>query len=291
MNATSGTVVKPTSGGGAKVLMIVAVLIGVLLAAALIYAFWLALQESPDNPWAAFVVSQLFLGYHSAVFAVGAIVWVLGTAIFALELYGRTPTRQGLKRSGMGVASWSVLDVALAALSAAVYGGLLTATAPIVLVPGFTWLRPANALAPLFGMFFGIPGCIGVAFGNLLADIFGGFFGVGSFGGFIGNFLIAYLPFKLVRDHSFSTATSIGEFYVWGVITQAFVSAIYICWWLDAAQMLVGLPLFVIWGIIAPIILTNNIVVNAVLSPVLGRVLYPLIKGRGLYWKDRVRTT
>ncbi|MEM1522068.1 MAG: hypothetical protein QXU69_03535, partial [Thermofilaceae archaeon] len=128
-------------------------------------------------------------------------------------------------------------------------------------------------------------------FGNLLADIFGGFFGVGSFGGFIGNFLIAYLPFKLVQDHSFSTATSIGEFYVWGVIAQAFVSAIYICWWLDAAQMLVGLPLFVIWGIIAPIILTNNIVVNAVLSPVLGRVLWPLIKGRGLYWKDRVRTT
>jgi len=274
---------------GARAALILAVAVGLLLAAALVYAFWLAVRQSPENPWAAFIVSQIFTGYHQAVFAIGAVVWVLGTALFALELAGWTPTRRGLKPSGMGVRNWSVLDTALAALSAAVYGALLTATAPIVIVPGFTWLRPANALAPLFGMFFGVPGCLGAAIGNLIADIFGGFFGVGSFGGFIGNFLIAYLPYKFVRDHSFSTAASIGEFYLWGVIVQAFVSAIYICWWLDVAEQVVGLPLFVIWGIIAPTILTNNIVVNAVLSPVLGRVLWPLVKGRGLYWKDRIR--
>jgi len=280
----------PSAGGGVKVAMLLAVIVGLLLAAALVYAFWLAIQQNPENPWVAFVISQVFTGYHDLIFAIGAVVWILGTAIFILELAGRTPTRRGLKPSGMGVLSWSVLDTALAALSAAVYGALLTATAPIVIVPGFTWLRPANALAPLFGMFFGIPGCVGVAIGNLIADIFGGFFGVGSFGGFIGNFLIAYLPYKFVRDHSFSTASSIGEFYLWGVIAQALVSAIYICWWLDVAEQMVGLPLFVTWGIIAPTILTNNIVVNAVLSPVLGRLLWPLVKGRGLYWRDRVRT-
>lgn len=54
-------------------------------------------------------------------------------------------------------------------------------------------------------------------------------------------------------------------------------------------QWAVGLPMFVTWGIIAPTILSNNITVNAVLSPILGRILYPLVKGRGLYWKDRVR--
>jgi hypothetical protein len=46
----------------------------------------------------------------------------------------------------------------------------------------------------------------------LIADIVGGFFGVGSFGGFIGNFLIAYLPYKFVRDHGSSSTSSIGEF-------------------------------------------------------------------------------
>ncbi|ABL77418.1 conserved hypothetical protein [Thermofilum pendens Hrk 5] len=178
--------------------------------------------------------------------------------------------------------------MALVALSAAVYGGLLAATAPITIVPGFTWLRPGNALAPLFGMFFGIPGCLGAAIGNLLADILSGYFGVGSFGGFIGNFLIAYIPFKFVRDHSFGSASSIGEFYIWGVIVQAFVSAIYICWWLDVMQSVVGLPVFVIWAVIATSILINNITVNAVLSPILGVILFPLVKSRGLYWKDRV---
>lgn len=93
----------------------------------------------------------------------------------------------------------------------------------------------------------------------------------------------------MVRDHSFASTSSIGEFYLWGVIVQAFYSAIYICWWLDFAESMVGLPLFVTWGIIAPTILLNNVTVNAVLSPLLGRVLFPMVKGRGLYWRDRVR--
>jgi energy-coupling factor transport system substrate-specific component len=163
--------------------MVLAVIAGLAVAAAVVYDFWRALTVNPENPWAEFTLSKIFFGYRNLMFAVGAVVWVLGTAIFVLELAGRT--------------------------------------APIVFVPGFTWLRPANALAPLFGMFFGIPGCLGAAIGNLIADIVGGFFGVGSFGGFIGNFLIAYLPYKFVRDHSFSSASSIGEFYVWGVLAQA----------------------------------------------------------------------
>ncbi|MCC6059197.1 MAG: QueT transporter family protein [Thermofilum sp.] len=273
----------------AKTLSVLAVIVGLAITAFIVYAFYEALRTKPQNPFEAFVISKAFLGAYPVVYAVGAAIWILGTVVFLLELAGYTPSLRGLRKSGMGVASWSVIDLALAALSAAVYGALLVATAPLVIFPGFTWLRPANSLAPLFGMFFGIPGCVGVAIGNLIADIVGGYFGVGSIGGFIGNFLIAYLPYKFVRDHSFSTSASIGEFYLWGVLAQAFVSALYICWWLDFMQWAVGLPMFVTWGIIAPTILSNNITVNAVLSPILGRILYPLVKGRGLYWKDRVR--
>lgn len=272
----------------ARAVYAAAVAAGLAVAAAVVWAFAQALAASPENPWAAFPISQAFLAARGALLILGGVIWALGTAAFVMELAGYTVTRRGLRRTGMGVASWSVVDVALTALSAAVYGGLLFATAPIVLVPGFTWLRPANALAPLFGMFFGLPGCLGAAIGNLIADILGGFFGVGSIGGFVGNFLIAYLPYKFVRDHSFSTAPSIGEFYVWGVLGQAIVSAIYICWWLDVMQAFIGLPVFVIWGIIAPIIFSNNVIVTATLSPVLGRALFPLIKARGLYWRDRL---
>lgn len=272
-----------------KLINIIAIAAGLLVAAFIVYAFYDAYRANPQDPFKEFIISKAFLTYHSAVFALGAAVWIAGTLVFLLELAGYTLTPQGLRKSGMGVAQWSVIDQALAALSAAVYGALLVATAPLVIFPGFTWLRPANSLAPLFGMFFGIPGCFGAALGNLIADIVGGYFGVGSIGGFVGNFLIAYLPYKLVRDHTFSTTTSIGEFYVWGVLVQAIVSAVYICWWLDLTQNIIGLPIFVTWGVIAPTILSNNVVVNAILSPILGRVLYPLIKGRGLYWRDRIR--
>lgn len=280
----------PEEARPSKAIYLIAVAIGLILVVAVVWLFAQALTESPENPWAVFPISQAFLGARDAMLVIGGIVWILGTAAFLLELAGYTVTREGLKKTGMGIASWGVVDIALTALSAAVYGGLLFATAPIVLVPGFTWLRPANALAPLFGMFFGIPGCLGAAIGNLIADILGGFFGVGSIGGFVGNFLIAYLPYKFVRDHSFTTASSIGEFYVWGVIGQAIVSAVYICWWLDVMQAFVGLPIFVVWGVIAPIIFSNNVVVTAILSPILGRALFPLISARGLYWKQRIKT-
>ena len=280
----------PEEAKPGKAVYVIAVVVGLALVVAVVWLFAQALAVNPENPWAAFPISQIFLGARDAMLVIGGLVWILGTAAFLLELAGYTVTREGLKKTGMGIASWGVVDVALTALSAAVYGGLLFATAPIVLVPGFTWLRPANALAPLFGMFFGIPGCLGAAIGNLIADILGGFFGVGSIGGFVGNFLIAYLPYKFVKDHSFTTASSIGEFYVWGVIGQAIVSAVYICWWLDVMQAFVGLPIFVIWGVIAPIIFSNNVVVTAILSPILGRALFPLISARGLYWRQRIKT-
>ncbi|UNQ73002.1 QueT transporter family protein [Infirmifilum sp. NZ] len=272
-----------------KALYYTALVIGLIIAIVIIYEFWVAVATNPKDPWSVFPISRFFTEFTDAMFYIGAFIWLIGTAVFLVELAGYTVTARGLKKTGQGVGDWGVIDIALAALSAAVYGALLAATAPITIVPGFTWLRPANSLAPLFGMFFGIPGAVGVAFGNLIADILGGYFGVGSIGGFVGNFLIAYIPYKFVKDHSFKTAASLGEFYVWGVIVQAIVSAIYICWWLHAMQAVVGLPLFVIWGIIAPSILSNNIAVNAILSPILGVLLYPFVKGRGLYWKDRVK--
>lgn len=272
-----------------KLFSLAVVALGLLLTALIVYAFIDAYRANPKDPFSEFIISKVLLSSHPLVYAVGALVWILGTLVFLLELSGFTLTLHGLRKTGFGVGSWSVVDIALVALSAAVYGALLISTAPLVIFPGFTWLRPANSLAPLFGMFFGIPGCFGAALGNLIADMVGGFFGVGSIGGFIGNFLIAYLPYKFVRDQTFATSSSIGEFYLWGVIVQAVVSALYICWWLDVMQGVVGLPLFVTWGAIAPSIILNNLVVTAVLSPILGRILYPLIKGRGLYWRDRAR--
>lgn len=66
----------------------------------------------------------------------------------------------------------------------------------MVLVEGFTEVRPVNAVPVPAGLFFGPVAGIACAFGNLLADCFGQL-APSSVVGFIGNFLAAYLPFKL----------------------------------------------------------------------------------------------
>ena len=35
------------------------------------------------------------------------------------------------------------------------------------IIPGFTDIRPVSMLQPIYGIFFGIPGCIAFAVGNL----------------------------------------------------------------------------------------------------------------------------
>lgn len=211
--------------------------------------------------------------------------WFVGTFFFISELLGYTLRKGKLVKQ---IIKWDSIDVATAALAAAIYGGGLLATAGLVIIPGFTWIRPANMLAPIFGMLFGIPGAVGVAFGNLIADAFGGFFSVGSIGGFIGNFLIAYIPYKFMRDHSIRSSRSVFEYYFWAVIVSSFWVAVYISWWLHIAQPLVGLPPIFIWGFFAPFVYINNSLVTAIAGPIVAYVLYPIVKRWGLYWADRI---
>ena len=66
----------------------------------------------------------------------------------------------------------------------------------MVLVEGFTEVRPVNAIPPVAGLAFGPIGAIACGAGNLVADLFGGF-GWSSILGVAGNFIAAYLPYRL----------------------------------------------------------------------------------------------
>ncbi|MCL2003950.1 MAG: QueT transporter family protein [Oscillospiraceae bacterium] len=66
----------------------------------------------------------------------------------------------------------------------------------MVLVEGFTEVRPVNAIPPVAGLAFGWVGAIACGIGNLAADLFGGF-GWSSVLGVIANFVAAYLPYRL----------------------------------------------------------------------------------------------
>ena len=84
--------------------------------------------------------------------------------------------------------------VVLTVLTAGLFAAILIPFKGIPLIPGITELRPANVIPLVFGLLFGPAGAWGAAFGNLIGDFFGTL-GPGSFFGFWGNFLAAYLPY------------------------------------------------------------------------------------------------
>lgn len=57
------------------------------------------------------------------------------------------------------------------------------------IIPGFTDIRPVSMLMPVYGIFFGIPGCLAYAIGNLITDIVSDSLRWSCIGGFAANFL------------------------------------------------------------------------------------------------------
>lgn len=84
-------------------------------------------------------------------------------------------------------------------------GGLLTAIFVVtalafkgfVIIPGITEIRPVNAFPICFGLLFGNVGAIACGLGNFIGDLIGGTLTLGSIGGFIGNYAMAYVPFRV----------------------------------------------------------------------------------------------
>lgn len=60
-------------------------------------------------------------------------------------------------------------------------------------IPGFTDIRPVSLLQPIFGIFFGIPGCMAFAIGNLIGDIVSDSLRWSSIAGFAANFAGPFL--------------------------------------------------------------------------------------------------
>jgi len=88
--------------------------------------------------------------------------------------------------------------IILTAVCAAIYSSALLAfKTAIPLIPGITEVRVGNIFPMPFGLMFGPAGAWGSAIGNLIGDIFGGTLGPASLPGFVGNFLLGYLPYTL----------------------------------------------------------------------------------------------
>jgi energy-coupling factor transport system substrate-specific component len=176
--------------------------------------------------------------------------------------------------------------VVLVALSAAIYAAVLIPFKGFAIVPGFIEIRPANVFPVVLGLLFGPAGAWGAAIGNLIGDFFGTLT-IGSVGGFVGNFFLALLPYKIWsaffrRDENMETNVDTGKklgVYIAVVVLASVVCAVIISWWID----LLGLVPFTA---ALALIVFNNAIMAGVLGPVLLLALYPRVKRWGLLWTE-----
>lgn len=177
--------------------------------------------------------------------------------------------------------------VALTVLCAGIYMLFLLPTKSIPVIPGVTEIRPASLLPVIFGLLFGPAGAWGSALGNLGGDFFGTL-SAGSVFGFIGNFMYAYIPYKLWNhmrpaygEDKAPTVNSIWKLAQFGIISfiACAACASTIAWGLDILNI-------ASFSALAIIITLNNAVITLVLGPIILPLCYSLVKKKKLLWTD-----
>lgn len=216
---------------------------------------------------------------HSLLIILALAGMVLAVGIWVLEFSGRTITRRGIVRNNV---PWDAVSIALVAVSAAIY----IAGRPIQFqfIPGIGGFNPTLGLAPIFAVLFGLPGAIGVTFSMPIGDAISGALTLGSVAGFLSHTFVTWLPYKMVKTPNWKVPAAIASYFLWAVIVGPIIHAIVIPGWLDVTGVL---PPAVSWGGVTPAILLNHGVMGAIVGVILVPILYPVVKARGLYWKDR----
>ncbi len=179
--------------------------------------------------------------------------------------------------------------IILVAVCAAIYGAALVAfKTAIPLIPGITEVRVANIFPMVFSILFGPAGAWGTAMGNLLGDIFGGTLGPGSIAGFVGNFLLGYLPYAMwITFVPFAEKTRDWKAGSW----RSWVSYMLISF-ISSASCAVVISIFVdALGIVPYAILTKIITINNTFGGWIGVILLVSVSGVikqefGLFWGD-----
>jgi energy-coupling factor transport system substrate-specific component len=179
--------------------------------------------------------------------------------------------------------------IILVAVCAAIYGAALIAfKTAIPLIPGITEVRVANIFPMVFGLLFGPAGAWGTAIGNLIGDIFGGTLGPASIAGFVGNFLLGYLPYTLWTTLiPFTEKSREWKSESWRSWINYFIIA-----FISSAACAVVISIVVdALGIVPYAVLTKIITLNDTFASWIGLILLISVFGitkeqLGLFWAD-----
>ncbi len=156
------------------------------------------------------------------------------------------------------VTMWKdVRMVALADVIAPLYAVGLLPFSNLVLVKGFTTVRPGNALPVVFALMFGPAAAWGSAFGNLFSDVFGGTLSMASAFGFVANFFTALAAYKLWgnlgrlssgEEPTMRSPRQLLEYAVVAFVAAVGISVVAVAWLLAGIGISVwvhGVPLVV----------------------------------------------
>lgn len=178
--------------------------------------------------------------------------------------------------------------IILTALCAAIYAAVLIPfKGGLVLIPGVTEVRPANAFPVLFGLLFGPAGAWGAGIGNFIANVFGGTSGgIFEMIGDVANFYLAFVAYKLwgVLVPSDDVSPMVNTWrktlaYILISVVAACTCAIIIAWANDLLSITPFAPL-------ATIIVVNNTLTEVLLGLPLLRLVYPRVSQWSLIWTD-----
>ncbi|NLC53884.1 MAG: QueT transporter family protein [Firmicutes bacterium] len=164
-------------------------------------------------------------------------------------------------------------QIALVIIGAVLYGLACFATMGIAI--GFITLRPAAFIACAWGIFFGPwVGGLAAAIGNtFISDVLSGWFGIGGVGGFVGNFMMGFLPALLVKNvHNWK------QISLWSGLS-AVVCAFFIAGWMSLMKFA---PFWVLFATVC----ASNIPVNVICTPIAVKYLINRVQKRGLYWRE-----
>lgn len=176
--------------------------------------------------------------------------------------------------------------IVLVALSAAIYAALLIPFQAIPIIPGHVSLRIGSILPMVLGFLFGPAGAWGSAIGNLIGDFFGTL-SPGAIGGFIGNFMHAYLTYKiwnalsrkLQASGNIDSLKRLLKFEAVALLKISITTPILVGW----VSLILGLaPARIFY----PAVLFTEFIPCMIIAPIVIRILYPRIDKWGLLWTD-----
>ncbi|MEO4001746.1 QueT transporter family protein [Mesorhizobium sp. CAU 1732] len=176
--------------------------------------------------------------------------------------------------------------IVLTALCAAIYAAVLIPFQSIPIIPGHVSFRIAGVLPIALGLMFGPAGAWGAAIGNLIGDFFGTL-SPGAVGGFVSNFMTAFMAYKLWSvlspandlDVSLNSFQKLVRFETIAVL-KAFGTVVMLTWWVCLLLRLAPPHAY------ATAVLISNLVAPVIGGPFVLKILQPRIKKWGLLWTD-----